>query len=89
MYQQHKERPQKLVSIKSVGLGPGMVLTFRLDTGLRKYSTFCACLEYCIDERNCSRKQELYLTADLIVFLNLNKWKHLTTMLPFALPRAT
>ena len=54
------------------------------------YTTFYACLEYCIDERrNCYGKQELYLTADLVVFLNLNKWKHLTTMLPFALPRAT
>lgn len=53
------------------------------------YTTFYACLEYCIDERNCYRKQELYLTADLVVFLYLNKWKHLTIMLTFALPRAT
>lgn len=68
---------------------PNTDISKNLALQIQIYTTFYACLEYCIDERNCCGKQELYLTADLVVFLNLNKWEHLTTMLPFTLPRAT
>ena len=71
-------------------LPPNTDVSKNLALQIQMYTTFYAYLEYCIDERrNWYGKQELYLTADLVVFLNLNKWEHLTTMLPFTLPRAT
>ena len=78
-----------LFSTISMAMLPNTDVSKNLVLQIQIYTIFYACLEYWIDERNCYGKQELYLTADLVVFLNLNKWKHLTTMLPFALPRAT
>ena len=44
---------------------PNTDVSKNLALQIQIYTTFYACLEYCIDERNCYRKQELYLTADL------------------------